>query len=323
MNNDSLLKAISSNKEAVVYALDATAIVQESMERIDLWPPAAKHLGQAMMAALLLQALSDSEEGESLSLQWNTRGPFGSLYAEARNFGEVRGTIQHAQPNVADYETGLGEGLLQVRRAKGSAARTSMVNATGQVSADIVEFLEQSEQKNCGINLSVVIDWDDKDPSKFRVKSALAYLVHIMPQPTEAKLNEALLRWDRQMQALGPISRWVVRPNSSTLDMLRLICGEENPQVVMNQRVKFACKCNTERAERALALLEAQEKKEGSFHQIDETNIRCEYCGKTYKIQSSKPKKAAEKSARKTKAPAKKTGKKKAARKGSPKKRQR
>jgi redox-regulated HSP33 family molecular chaperone len=153
------------------------------------------------------------------------------------------------------------------------------------VSADVVEFLQQSEQKNCGINLSVAIDWDDTDRTKFKVTAALAYLVHILPQPTEQKMNEALLRWDRQMEALGPISKWGLRPECLTLDMLRLICGEEDPNVVMNQRVKFACKCNTDRAQRALMLLEAQEKKEGSFVANARTNIRCEYCGKTYMIQ--------------------------------------
>ena len=68
--NDVLQKAISENGEAVVYVLDATSLVEESMERINSWPPATKHLGQSMMAALLLQSLADSDTGESLSLQW-------------------------------------------------------------------------------------------------------------------------------------------------------------------------------------------------------------------------------------------------------------
>lgn len=307
--NDSLVKAISENQEAVIYALDATELVQESMERVGTWPPATKHLGQAMMAAVLLQALSDSEDDENLSLQWNCPGPFGHLYAEARNFGEVRGTIQYPQPPVTDYETGLGEGTLQVRRARGAAGRTSLVNATGQVSADVVEFLQQSEQKNCGINFSVLLDWDEKDRKKFRVRHALAYLVHVLPQPTEQKLNDALVRWDRQMQSLGTISHWLLRPECLTLDMLRLISGEENPVVVMNQRVKFSCRCSTERALLALTLLETQEKKEGSFQKVASTDIRCEYCGKTYKIESGK--KPTLKKKPKASRPAKKGGEKK------------
>jgi molecular chaperone Hsp33 len=284
-NTNALLKALSENGEAVVYTLDATALVQESMERLNAFPPATKHLGQAMMASLLLQALFDAEE--SLSLQWMSAGPFGHCYVESRNFGECRGTIQNPRAAVADYETNLGPGLLQVRRAVNGVSTTSVVDAVGDVSLDLVEYLEKSEQKNCGLNLSVAIHWDEENPSHIKVTSALAYLIHILPQPTEQLLNDALVRWNRQMADLGPISKWLLRPEQTTLDMLRLITGEEEPEVVMNQRVLFSCNCSEERAARALAMLETQEKKEGSFHPQPETEIRCEYCGKTYTLKSS------------------------------------
>lgn len=288
---DSLTKCISENQEAVVYALDATQLIQESMERIDCWPPATKHLGQAMMAAVLLQALTEAEDNESVSLQWMCPGPFGHLFAESRNYGEVRGTIQNPRAPVEDYETSLGEGLLQVRRAKGSIfGTTSVVNSSGVVSSDVVEYLEKSEQRHCGVNLMVHIDWEE-DPhakSKFRVRSALGYLIHILPQPTEQKMNEALLRWDRQMRTLGSMQRWLLRHDQVTLDMLRLITGEERPGVVMNQRVKFRCNCSEERAARALALLEVQEESEGTFRKLDATEIRCEYCGRLYTIAAGK-----------------------------------
>jgi molecular chaperone Hsp33 len=131
-----------------------------------------------------------------------------------------------------------------------------------------------------------VIHRDEENPSQAKVTSALAYLIHILPQPTEPLLNDALVRWNRQMTALGPISKWLLRPEQTTLDMLRLITGEAEPEVVMNQRVVFSCNCSEERAARALALLETQEKKEGSFHPQPETEIRCEYCGKTYTLKS-------------------------------------
>ncbi len=301
-NNDTLQKALSENGEAVVYALDATSLVRESMERLSAWPPATKHLGQGMMAALLLQALADSDVGESISLQWMCEGPFGHLFTEARNFGEVRGTIRDPRPAVSDYETGLGGGLLQIRRYRGAVGTTSIVNSQGSVSEDIVEYLEQSEQKNCGINLSVAIDWEDEAKTKFRVASAYAYLVHILPQPTEQKLNDALVRWNRQMQSLGPISRWQLREDQITHDMLRLVTGEPEPNIVMTQRVAFSCNCSVQRAARALALLETQEEKEGAVapHPESATEIRCEYCGKSYSIGAAettalKPKKSAKK----------------------------
>jgi molecular chaperone Hsp33 len=287
MRHDVLQKAISENGEAVVYVIDATSLVEESLARLDAWPPATKHLGQGMMAALLLQALADSDATESLSLQWMCDGPFGHLFVEARSLGEVRGTIREPRAPVTDYETPLGPGLLQVRRFRGTRGTTSIVNSQGQVSLDVVEYLEQSEQKNCGVNFSVLVDWEDEAKTKFVVRSALAYLIHILPQPTEQKLNDALVRWDRQMQALGPISRWQLREAEVTNDMLRLITGEPEPGIVMTQRVTFGCNCTQERAARALALLEVQEAKEGrpaDGQGAASTEIRCEYCGKTYTI---------------------------------------
>ncbi len=279
--NDNLTKALSANGEAVIYAINATDLVQESMKRINSWPPATVHLGQAMMGAALLQALSE-KAGETVSFQWKNSGPFGDLYAEARNYGEVRGTIQNPRPNVSDYDTPLGAGILQVRRAT-TTATTGVVPSVGNVSLDIVEYLEKSEQRNCGINLSVKIDWDQDDKSKFHVEHALGYLIHILPQTNGQRADEALLRWDSQMRALGPISGWQIREDMATSDMLRLITLEEAPNVVMTQRIKFSCQCSQERAARAVALMHAQDKTDPNAKH-EKLEVCCEYCGEIYYI---------------------------------------
>ena len=290
---DTLKKTVSENKEAVIFALDATDLVHEAMERIQSWPPATKHLGQAMMSAILLQALTEAEDNETVSLQWMCPGPFGHLYTEARNYGEIRGTIGEPRPpNIADYDTSLGPGVLQIRRSKGAFGTTSIVKATGDVSTDIVEYLEKSEQRNCGINLLVKIDWDDSEKQKFQVTRALAYLVHILPQPNEQKMNEALVRWDRQINSLGSMTKWLLRENDVTLDMLRIISGEPEPNIVMSQRVKFSCKCSEERAARALTLLNSHEEKEIAKTALQQAEIRCEYCGKVFNIKSEPAKKS-------------------------------
>lgn len=283
---DTLAKAISSNKESVIYVINATDLVQESMERIDLWPPATVHLGQAMMGAALLQALSEGKVAETVSFQWKSNGPFGNLYAEARNYGEIRGTIENPRPDVHDYETNLGEGTLQVRRAT-TTSTTGVVPSVGNVSLDVVEYLERSEQRTCGINLSVKIDWDENTPDKFHVHHALGYLIHVLPQPTEQAEEEALLRWDRHMRALGPISGWTLREDQIEQDMIRLITLEEEPNITMNQRIKFSCQCNENRALRAVALMHAQEGSEPK-EEKETLEVRCEYCGEVYEIDPKK-----------------------------------
>jgi molecular chaperone Hsp33 len=282
MTHQALIKALSKDGQAVVYTLDATSVVQESMERIGSYPPATKHLGQAMMAAVLLQALTDSETNETLGLQWSNTGPFGTCFAESRNFGEVRGTITYPQAPVMDYETKMGEGVLQVRRRRGPIDTASTVKAVGDVSLDVVEFLENSEQKNCGINLSVVIGIDPDNADKFIVKEALGYLIHILPQATPEKATAALVNWNSQMLALGAISQWALREGQKNVDMARMLLSDNNPNIVMSQRVEFACTCSEERAARALALAEDQEEREGFHHAGKQTEITCEFCGQHY-----------------------------------------
>lgn len=70
--------------------------------------------------------------------------------------------------------------------------------------------------------------------------------------------------------------------------MVRLLTSEPEPKLVMNQRVIFSCNCSEERAARALALLETQEEKEGLHHDGAETDIRCEFCGRTYHMKAGK-----------------------------------
>lgn len=276
-------KCLSSNGEAVIYAIDATAIIQTVMLQLQAYPPATKHLGQAMMSALLCQALEEFSLSEIISLQWNNQGPFGELYVEAHQSGSVRGIIMHPRPDVADFDTPLGKGVVQVQKRR-QEAFTSMIKASGDVSLDMVEFFEQSDQRQCGLNLSVKIDLAPPDAAfPFVVTHALGYLIDILPQPSDEKRDTALLRWDRQMRDLGAISRWVIRPEVSTRDMLELISGEPSPSIVMTHHIQFACNCSQDKAERAFLFAQSQNgpvAEESAAAPV----IRCEYCGHTYLI---------------------------------------
>lgn len=279
---DRIRKIISENGETLIYAIDATEIVQDSMTRIQSFPPATVHLGQAMMAVLLLQAMGAEKEGtETVALDWLCEGPFGHLYAEARNHGEVRATIQNPQAPIFDYDTKLGLGQLRVRKTR-IVSTTSIINAEGNVASDILLYLEQSEQRHTGINFSVHIEWNDpNDPAKgFRVERAIGYLIDLLPQDSKQKFEDALLRWDRRMREIPQMSKWALDPKDRVSGILQLISGEASPKVILDQRVLFSCHCSEERAERALALADSHDP--GSKQESH--TIKCEYCGKIYQL---------------------------------------
>lgn len=287
----SLRKSFTSNGEAVLLSVQATNLVQRLMERGSLLPPATVHLGQACMAALLIQGLSDPDDHEKIELQWKSEGPFGSLYADAIGDGQVRATIQNGQA-VGDGSTlqiSLGAGLLQLRRSKaehGAPAWAGLVKSSGFVAEDLAHYLEQSEQKNCGLSLSVKLGWDAEKQIPF-VESAAGYLVHILPVIDEKERNRILLSWDRHMTDLGPVSQWLlpIDDAEATGEILKFLTGGRPQTEAFHQTVKLFCTCSEERAKRAISLLSSGERK--SLLEKDDDNfvvVDCEFCGSHYRV---------------------------------------
>jgi redox-regulated HSP33 family molecular chaperone len=278
-------RSITKDRQAVVVAVDATQILSDTIDRLNALPPAMIQLGQAMMSAVLVHRLPDHKESEALELQWRVNGHFGSVFAECRQGPVVRGTLLYPRADINDPKANLGEGLLQVRRVEKQAS-TGIVNASGVIADDVLDYLEKSEQKNCGLRLWVDLEQVPASVSarEFRVRNALGFLVHVLPQNSEAALERCLYQWDQHLQSLGPMREWVLSATPIN-DVLSFVSGELNPEVNHRGHLEFFCTCTEERAGRALAIVEGVEEQESA--PIPEAgDVRCEFCGRTYHIQS-------------------------------------
>ncbi len=301
-STDCVRRTLTKDETAVITVVDGTELVRESMERTNSWPAAMIHLGQSMLGGVLLQSSLDREDTDKITLQWNVDGPFGNLYSEVTKLGTARGTILNPQTVTDDLNPSLGSGILQVRRvsSKGTAFE-GIVPSVGNVSDDLVQYLESSEQRMCGMNLSVQISWDESKPElPFKIDSALGYLVDVLPEDGKSSAPDSLLlKWDQIMRAMGKISEWALPEEDRTTSMLKLLTGESDFKEVFYQRLEFRCRCNQDRAEQALELLldaekndkngdeeasaKASESGETTTSDDQQTEeIRCEFCGKVY-----------------------------------------
>ena len=276
-----LKKAMTSDGNAVIAVLDATDAVEESLQRLDAFPPSMAHLGQAMMGASLTHSLwNDKGQVKRVSLQWKVDGPFGHLFAESNEDGSVRGTILNAQAPVDNYETSLGQGHLQVRKDVGNDV-TGIIEAKGSISDDLLEYLAQSEQRSCTISLSVKIAWRDEKKEKIKIDYALGYLIDVLPQRDVVESQNELKRWDDYLASLGPISEWQL-PVDNRLDFMFQLLHPNSPvKPLMFQRVAFACNCSEERASRAAKL---SEKMAPESARSGPLSVQCEFCGKLYRL---------------------------------------
>lgn len=274
-------------------AVEARALIQDLGQRLGCFPPSLKHLGQGLLGASLVHALSDLNDNEKMEFQWRTSGPFGHLYADVLGSGKLRGTIGNSKAEIFDFSQGLGSGLLQVRRSRDQGSvSTGLVQAKGSVAEDLVQYLQDSEQKPCALNLHVKLEWDPEaeklgKATPFRVSQAVGYLIHVLPQDTEAKRDAYCDLWAQRMKVMGPLSEWAIPEDSQSAlrFMLDLLTVGSKPSFAKPVSLELYCTCSEDRAKRALALLSSQERKslletkaKGSVE------LKCEYCGSTYSV---------------------------------------
>lgn len=277
---DTLKKLLLDNGSAQLVVVNATELVQTSMTRAQAWPPSTIHLGQGFLAALSLLSIFTKEDAGKLSLQWSSNGPFGDLYVEADPKGNVRGTILRPQAPVQHLNASMGPGRLLVRKSFVGSS-TGIVSSRGDVCADVLNYLDQSEQRRCAMNLWVDLKWDDKNSGiPVKVKAAYAYLLETLPDPDATKQDLVAQMWEDRLKEMGTLSEWKLSPDTALSQIVTRIAGNSKYQVVLSQNFRFHCNCSEERAERALALAVRQS---GEPHLQRET-IRCEFCGKSYDL---------------------------------------
>ncbi|MCB0407688.1 MAG: Hsp33 family molecular chaperone HslO [Bdellovibrionales bacterium] len=277
---DILKKVIIDNGSVQLVVVNATQLVQQSMVQSEAWPPATIHLGQGLLAALALLSIFTKDTTGKISLQWSSHGPFGDLYVEADPQGNVRGTILKPQAPVQNLYASMGAGNLMVRKTFQNSS-TGIVSSKGDVCNDVLNYLDQSEQRRCAMNLWVDLSWDDKNKnSPVIVRRALGYLLESLPDSDLRKQTLKSQIWEDRLSELGTLSKWNISQKNPLEDMIQTISSGSPYKEVMSQNIRFHCNCSEERAERALALAV----RESGEPQIEDESIRCEFCGKVYNI---------------------------------------
>lgn len=278
-NKDKIAKYMTHDSSAQFIFVDATETINQALQRTGSLPPAGVHLGQALMSCFLIHELSSKQEDHRTKLQWNVLGNFGNLYVDVNEKRQGRGTITNPTAFSGTLRESLGEGILQVLRNQ-TKTHTGIVNSKGDVCLDVLEYLHQSEQRRCAMNLWVNYDTDSKD---LKLKSALGYFFEVFPQADSMRAELISSFWDEKLAELGSLSHWNINLNNPIVSMAH-IALETTGRLTFEESISFGCNCTMERAERALSFANQQE---NSPEEI-KAEIVCEYCGHVYNVDLSK-----------------------------------
>ncbi len=276
---DQIVKFMTRDSSAQFIFVDATEVVNQAIHRTGCLPPAGIHLGQALISCYLVHELSAKDFDHRTKLQWNVKGSFGNLYADVNEHRQGRGTIANPTAFNGQITESLGDGLLQVLRDQ-KKTHTGIVNSKGDVCTDILEYLHQSEQRRCAMNLWVNYDSHSND---LKIKSALGYFFEVFPHQDSLRSELIAQFWDEKLAELGQLSNWKIDFKNPISSMAN-IALEKTGVKTFEAPISFGCNCSLERAERALTFANQQE---NSPHEL-KAEIVCEYCGQIYNVDLSK-----------------------------------
>ncbi len=273
---DRLVRAVSQERAVAVRVVVASELVREAAARHATVPTASAALGRALMGALLLAA--GSKDGETTQIQLRGRGPLRSVTAIATPDGDVRGYVKH--PDLQgemglDVGAAIGRGLLSVVRFRPGwrepySGYVPLVS--GQVAEDLAHYLKESEQTRSAIALGVELDGAGE------IVSAGGYLVQAMPEGPEEILDELSDR----IEALETPTQMLAQGLDAE-GILEHVLGESATVARHAMPVRFACDCSSERIERAVSLLGAQDLEELAADGKP-LEITCHFCGEHYQL---------------------------------------
>ena len=289
-----LSKAFVPELNMLVYVAETKYLLQEQVKRLALMPPATLSLGQASMAAMLMQALHfKNAEAPRLELQWHVESEIGNIYVESLKAFSFRATLQNPQAYTNELSKKWKNGKFFVRRTYENAAPLqSIVESQGSVVLDVNEYLNVSEQKNCRFNSSVLMTENKNTEDFFKVEQSLAYLIHFLPASTSGlradEISKKQESWAKNIYVMGSMKEWALDGEGKDLNncFLNFLCLNHPYHLEYHQEIKFYCPCSQERAERALALLSEREKTYLLKKDQENPELTCEYCGRKYNLSS-------------------------------------
>lgn len=279
-NRNYLVRASAYDGLVRAFAVDATEVVGELVQRHRTEPAVSAALGRLSTGALLFGAmLKDDDQLVTIRVQGD--GPAGTLLASANGRGEVRGLVATPRPGVEQVR----DGKLNVRGAVGTDGRLTVTRdlgmrqpysgtveiVSGEIGEDLAHYLASSEQVPSAVGIGVFVQPDET------IEAAGGYIVQLMPGVSDRTASEI----EDAVRAM-PHPTTMLRQHETPEDILTRIFGDDGFTVLDRMPVRFHCPCTRERAERALLLLGPEQIQELRDSEDEGAELKCEFCLRAY-----------------------------------------
>lgn len=269
-----MIKALGLNEQVKIYITDSTKVVNDAINKHDLWPSAASVLGKTMTIGLLMGG--SLKQDQALTLKIDGNGPIGQVVVDANGKGDVRGYVTNphitfSRSGKIDEITTLGcNGYIDVIKdlQMNDLFTSSIEIMSGDLAKDFTYYLMTSEQIPSAILLG----------SKFDVDNSClvcgGMMVQVLPNATEETISylENIFK--------GSIELSELLLKNSLEDIIKLFF-KDNYKILEELDVSFNCPCSHQRFKESLIRLGEKEIKDMIDDQKD-IEVVCHYCNSKY-----------------------------------------
>ncbi|MGE5381223.1 MAG: Hsp33 family molecular chaperone HslO [Methylocystaceae bacterium] len=275
---DELIKAIDRDREVRLVIARTTVLTGELSLRHHMSATACAASGRLATGALLLA--SDLKTGNGVTIQVNGGGPVGNIVAVAEPEGTARLYVENPNADLPSKRPGKLDvgglvgtnGFLSVIKDMGlkQPFTGSVPLQTGEIGDDIAYYLFASEQVASLVALGVLVNTD------LSVLASGGLLIQALPGVSDDKL--AMI--EEKIGSLEPLSN-LVYSHSNLDEILNLVMGAGNFEVLERISVSFSCRCSREKL---ISIIKAlpEEDIDASLKEMGQIEARCNFCNETY-----------------------------------------
>lgn len=275
--SDYLVRALAFNGTIRIYAVNITETVREAQRRHQTLPAATAALGRTMAVAAMMGAMLKGRE--SLTVKVTGDGPIGEILVDANAIGEVKGYV--ANPDVHFQ---YPDGKLNVQAAVGTNGEITVIKdlglkdffissvnlISGELGEDFTYYFAKSEQTPSSVGCGVYVDTDNS------VLSAGGFIIQVMPGATD----ETITTLENILKSIKPVSQMLYEGYKPE-DIVKVICQDNDYQIISKLDIKFVCNCSKERFAEGLASL-GKDEVQKIIEEDHGAEVVCHFCKERY-----------------------------------------
>ncbi len=285
---DRLIHGIAADATVRLIAAVTTDTVAEAIRRHQTSPTASAALGRMLTGTALMGA--SLKDFDRLTVRIDADGPIGGIVAEANNTGGVRGYVRNPEAELPPRADGkfdvsgiVGKGMFHVIRESGfelGLHRNPYIGSvpitSGEIAEDFAFYLAKSEQIPSAVVLGVLLQ--KTEPF---VTASGGVMIQMMPG-----VNDHIVTMIEDTVRHAPHLTSVIKDGATPEDLLKIVLGVIDFEVLGDNPLAFECTCSPEKA---VSMIGALGKAEVAAMLEEDKGavMTCGFCNETYKLSEA------------------------------------